>query len=407
MATLNELITALSFKVDSKSFENLSKMSSGIKMLQEGLETIGKKITGGKSLKELIFGTAKESTDLLNLSKNIGLSTDAIQKWQYAAKKAGLSASSVVSDVASLITQPYIRSEEAIFNLARKLQSASPQYAAFLKQKFGLSDDLFTLLKRGPEEIKKYMTEIQDAGGIISQEDLEKGDEFTKQLALVQESIEKTVKTIATEYMPTITQFMDKFSNWIKDTENQEKLITGIKIALEGLAAASIVGGISNLINVIKNLSGAIALLKGSMAFLAGPIGWAFLGLSGLGSLAYMLYDEYKRQGNMTPEEIKKMEEQWGDANLSGKLFESETDKKSFNNFDNLLKVIKNNDILKTGKRDSENNIISQGTSQLPANTKNTNIHDFSIYVTTNQPVDYITSELNNAFGIQPHQQTE
>lgn len=296
MATLNELVIALGFDVESSSFQKLSQFVGGVDAIAKGFEKVGQMVTGGKGFKEFLSGTASKAQDLINLSNTIGMSTESIQQWQYAAEKAGVSAQSVMGDITELTTK-WRKSQAGVLALAKQIQNASPFMVQAYKNMYGLSDDMITLMRRGPDEIKKYMKEIKENGGIISDEDLKKGQEFKEALFQVKTTITNTAQAVATQYMPRIKEMADTFSDWIKDVDHQQTVLKGFKVALGGLAAASILSGLTTLAVNIKLVAGAIkALTVASWGFMATPIGMALTAIGAVGTGVYGFWNWINRE---------------------------------------------------------------------------------------------------------------
>lgn len=280
MATLNELVIALGFNVESASFQKLSQFVGAAKGISEVFEHIGKVITQGQGFKDFLSGTAAKSQDLINLSNTIGMSTESIQQWQYAAEKAGVSAQSVMGDLTSLTTR-WRKSQQGVMQLAKQIQHASPFMVQAYKNMYGLSDDMITLMRRGPEAIKRYMAEIKENGGIISDEQLQRGQQFKESLFQVKTTILSTAQAIATEFMPKIKDMADGFNEWIKDSDNQKTAISGLKTALYGLAGASIISGLATLATNVTLVANAVkALTVASYGFMLSPLGMILGGLA-------------------------------------------------------------------------------------------------------------------------------
>lgn len=283
MATLNELVIALGFDVESQAFQKLSQFVGAAKGISEVFDKIGKTVTGGLGFKEFLSGTASKAQDLVNLSNTIGMSTESIQQWQYAAEKAGVSAQTVIGDITQLTTK-WRKSQNGVLALAKQIQNASPFMVQAYKNMYGLSDDIVTLMRRGPQEIKKYMKEIKENGGIISDEDLRKGQEFKESLYRVKTTIVNTAQAVATQFMPQMQEMADGFNEWIKDADNQKTAILGLKTALYGLAGASFVSALATLATNVTLVATAVkALTAASWAFAASPIGLIALAIAGLG----------------------------------------------------------------------------------------------------------------------------
>ena len=287
MATLNELVIALGFDVESQAFQKLSQFVGAAKGISDAFEKVGKLATGGEGFRDFLSGTATKAQDLINLSNTIGMSTESIQQWQYAAEKAGVSAQSVMGDLTSLTTR-WRKSQAGVLALAKQIQNASPFMVQAYKNMYGLSDDMITLMRRGPEEIKKYMKEIKENGGIISDEDLKKGQEFKESLFQVKTTIMNTAQAVATQFMPKMQELADGFSKWIKDSDNQKTAILGLKTALYGLAGASVVSALATLATNVTLVATALeGLTAASWAFMATPLGAIIGGIAALGGWAW------------------------------------------------------------------------------------------------------------------------
>lgn len=414
MATINELVTELGFKVDEQSQKRLNDFSKQIDGLTKGFTKIGQFFTGGKSTKDFLFGTAKESTQLLNTAKRIGMTTEAIQKWQYAAKSFGVSADGVISgleDIKSSIGW----SDKAVLNLAKSFQKMNAFTAKKVGQSYGLNDDLILLLRKGPEAIKKAMDEAKESGGIIDDTQLQKLDTLNKKLETTKTNIENITKSIIADFSPQLIEYLNKFSEWIKSTENQEKVINTIKGALQGLVATEILNGLSSLVVLIAGLvkgvkalgSAAIFLTSGGLlnflkgaatagtaatagstlagsatAGTAASAGIGALGKAGIvgatlaavGSWGWYGYETYK--GKKANEERKRIFSEY-----------AETLKKRATQIPNI----------ESGKRSETNSSIMTGNGKL--NTNGTNIGEINISIVTSQAADEIVKQLQD-FGV-------
>lgn len=320
MATLNELVIALGFNVESSSFQKLSQFVGAAKGISEVFENIGKTITQGQGFRDFLSGTASKAQDLINLSNTIGMSTESIQQWQYAAEKAGVSAQSVMGDLTSLTTR-WRKSQAGVLALAKQIQNASPFMVQAYKNMYGLSDDMITLMRRGPEEIKRYMKEIKENGGIISDEDLRKGQEFKESLFQVKKTITNTAQAVATQFMPKMQELADSFSKWIKNSDNQKTAILGLKTALYGLAGASVVSSIATLATNVTLVATALkGLTAASWAFMATPLGAIIGGIAALGGWVWnWMEDKSLKDKTKDPFGQQKREQE---ADLVGKIFE-------------------------------------------------------------------------------------
>lgn len=266
MATLNELVTALSFKVDSKTFENLSKLQTGFSLLSEGIERLGKVFSGGKSFTDIIFGASKEATDLINLSNTLGLSLETIQKWKSAAEQAGVGATSVLEDISQLRSK-YRMSEEQILDLSRQIQQASPEMKKALQEAYGLSNDTVTLFSRGPKVIREFFQAAKD-GELINEEEVKKLDKLNQAYKNMTRQISILFAKVSAEFAPAIEKNIKLFTDWIKEGDHAKWVMEGIFALLILLGGAQVVSSLTTVMTAFARITqGVIGLTKFFMAF--------------------------------------------------------------------------------------------------------------------------------------------
>lgn len=258
MATFNELVTAWGFEIKPEALKAMNQAEGALTMLKETAEKIGGALTGGLSIDKYFGGFLSRSQDIINLSKTLGISAEALQKWQYAANASGVSVNSVMSDLETLRTQ-YRMTEKGVMRLADSFKKMSAGGAYFYGQMYGISSDTVNMLRQGSSAIKEMMNRAP----VVSDEELKKSAELNRQLNEMKMRLQQNVDKILAQWVPAIEKLVEMFTKWSEKPGNIEKGLQAIKIALLAMAGATVVGKIAALLGVIKSLGIALAGLGG------------------------------------------------------------------------------------------------------------------------------------------------
>ena len=267
MAILNELVTALSVDIDSKTFKDLSKFQTGITTLQSGLEKLGQIFTGKKTMSEILFGSASEAQNMLNTSERLGLSLKNIQEWSHAAEAVGVTSSSVLADISEL-QKKYGMSLEDILNLAEQVKRANPLTTKALQQLYGLSDDTVQVFKKGKEEIRGFFAEADKT--LISDEEIKKLASLKTHFNEARYSLSQMITKVVSEYAPKLDEMIKKFQKWASEEENVKLALEAIAASIAFLAGAQILGAIGTVIGAVLNIAKAFLLLKNIIFAMSG-----------------------------------------------------------------------------------------------------------------------------------------
>lgn len=168
MATVNELVTAWGFELKPEALKNINTVEVGLSHLQDAVGKLGRILTDNLSMKDYFVGALGRSQDIINSARAIGMSTDALQEWQYAAKASGVSAESVISDIENLRAN-FFMSEKGMLRLADSFKKMSAGSAYWYGNMYGLSKDTVLMLRQGSAALKQMQDEAHKVGAITPQ----------------------------------------------------------------------------------------------------------------------------------------------------------------------------------------------------------------------------------------------
>ena len=287
MATVTELITELGINIQEGSLKKIDNFEEKLTGVSGALDKIGKWFTGGKSIADFFGGVLTSYQNLENTAKAIGLSTDALQEWQYAATASGVSASSVTEDLDHLHNEMFL-SEKGVLNLADSFKKMSAEGARLYGSRLGISRDTVLLLRQGSEAIK----ELQARAPKLTGEQIKKNAELKKKLEASKKELETLAQTVVSKVTPALLKMFDTFNKWLgDDPERSEFVIKGITLALAGMTAGNLITGILNLTSALNPLIGLLAKMPFKFMGIAGAIAGASLA-------AIELYKDFQKFQN-------------------------------------------------------------------------------------------------------------
>lgn len=168
----------------SKTFDKLASGITGISTGLAGITTLG-----GLAL---LTRSALDSADAVDrLSKTLGLSTDEVQKFQYAAQQSGATNQDLESGfnhLNKLIEEgkvPYSNLSQAITDVSSRMENTSSAAlrAQIAFDMFGKSGvNLIQMFSSGPDKIRAFGDQLQRLGGVLSPEQIKNAEEFKTQI---------------------------------------------------------------------------------------------------------------------------------------------------------------------------------------------------------------------------------
>lgn len=234
----------------------------------------------------LIF-LAKEALDsadaVSKLAQKLGLTTDQIQQYQYAAKQSNVSNELLqtgFNNLNKLIAEgkvPYTNLQQAINDVANRMASAAngSQRAQIAFEAFGKTGvNLIPLFSKGAIGLKALGDEAVRLGAVLPAETIQRAEDFKTQL--------DTMGTvIKTNFQASVLDGFTKNSQTIHDIYSDPQFIAGVKALGEDLGGVLkfMVDHAETLLAVTGAIGGAAAGAKVGRVF--GPEGAAFGGAVG------------------------------------------------------------------------------------------------------------------------------
>jgi len=245
---------------------------------------------GGMGLK-----AAKDADELLTLSRNTGLSTDALQKMSYASALIDVDLNTITSAVTKM-KKGLDKNAEVYEKIGVAVKDASGEYrniedifndtvAALgtieneterdttAMTLFGASaEELAGLLDDGGEALKTLGDEAQNKGAIISNEDLQNAGELQDTLDKIKAQLggafgQAAVK-VATALTPVLEKVAEVISNISEKLANlSPETLTIIAVILAVIAAISPIAAlIANIATAISVITPMITALNAALA---------------------------------------------------------------------------------------------------------------------------------------------
>lgn len=243
---VRKLFTLLGFKTDKKGFKEADVSLSKIK--QTAIQVAGILIAGkvAKSIANIATETARLAGEIDDVASKLGVSTDALQEFRFAAEKTGVS-----QRTADLALQRFTRraaeaaqgtgeAKDALKELGVNLKDAngnlrptsdllgdvaegmkrSKTQGDRLRLSFKLFDSegaaLVNTLKDGREAFNAMTAEARSLGGIMDDELIEVGAEYGDQLQAIMFFLQGVKNVIAKEALPFINRIIERMTTWGK-----------------------------------------------------------------------------------------------------------------------------------------------------------------------------------------------
>ena len=352
------IATEQQLKELEKEYRNFGSVSAqqiaaaGQKMQEFGskVEDVGRKFqplsTAAAGIVTAMGGLAYKSVqtadDLNTLSKQTGLSTDFLQKMEYAADRLDVPIDNISGAVTKLkknmggtgevfeelgvsVTDSSLnmRDAESVFfdtikalsNIPNEVERDQKAYEIFGKS----ADELAGIIDDGGKAFREYGKEAEDLGLIMSQDTLnalnETNDAIDKSKAQLKAAAMELGGTIATGLAPFIEKlsgYVQKFVAWMQQL-TPEQTNTVIKIGLVVAAIGPLLVILGKLISGIGMILSLAPMVVTALSFLISPVGLVVAAIAALIAIGVLLYKNWDEIKAKAVEVWNKIIEGWND----------------------------------------------------------------------------------------------
>ena len=277
----------------------------------------------------MVVSAARTADEWNTMSQQIGLSTETLQKFQYASSMIDVDMGTITSAITKMkgglesneeawtrigvnvrdqkgeyrdIESIFWDTVQAISNIDNETQRDTAAMEIFGKK----ANELAGILDDGGKKLQQLGNEAESLGYIIPQEDLDMLNQFNDELDRTKAQIQAAFVKLAVPVLQAMQPVLAKISEAIRAVANvvanlDPRLVQIIVIVLALIAAispvartiATITMAIQGLAAAIPLVSGALTTLNAALAsLLANPVTWVILAIvAALALLGVAIYE--------------------------------------------------------------------------------------------------------------------
>lgn len=351
----------------------------------KNVEDFGRKLTPvsaaagalGGALVKLGYDSVKNADELSTLSKQTGLSTDSLQKMQYASELVDVSVEDITGALKKMkpkMTENNatfaklgvsvkdangeLRSAEDVFydsiEALSKIQNETERDQVAMEL-FGKSaDQLAGVIDDGGAALKAYGDEAENLGLVLDEDTINSLNETNDTLDRMKGNLSATLGQLGATVAEALGPALEKFAGWIgMITEklremNPETMETILKIV--GIAAA-----IAPVIIIIGKVISGIGAITSAISFLMSPMGLIVVAIAAVIAIGVLLYKNWDKICEWANTLKQRIIEAWN--NIKTRVVETVNNIKTnvSNAWENIKTKISN---VVTGIKDTVSNIF-------------------------------------------------
>lgn len=313
--TLRELLAVFGFEVDARGLE---KGESALDSFFGKVKTLAAGLAGAFAVKEIgdfAEHTAKAMTAIERQATQLGISTDKVQEFQFAAKSLGLEGDQLVNLMGRLqVAQQgaaagskqgagafkalgvnvkdanghFKSADELFLDVAEgisKVKDPSKQ-AAVAVQLFGRQGrTLLPFLKEGRKGAAELGKEFRSLGGGYTKEAIEKAKEYERESAKLDLTLTGLKNGIASALIPIVSKVIGWFAkavHWFSELTKNTELVKAALVILTGVAAyfavsmaiafAPVLLGVAALVALAAIIDDIIVLFEGGQSVIGAAL---------------------------------------------------------------------------------------------------------------------------------------
>lgn len=314
----------------SVSAQQLKAVGSKLQEAGGKIEEVGRKLSGisagaaavGTGLLKLGYDAVTSADDINTLAKQTGISTDEIQKMQYAADLVDVSLEDITGALRKMKThmdptnETFQKLGVSVTNADGSLRSATDVFYdsidALSKVQneterdqlamalFGKSaDQLAGIIDDGGAALKQYGTEAENLGLIMSGETLDALNQTNDVIDQTKARLAGTMAQIGADVATVLGPALEKGAEWIGTitaklrelTPEQTETILKIVGIVAAIGPVLVIGG-----KLIAGVGSLISILGSVVGFLGGPLTIAIAAIIAVGVLLYKNWDTIKEK---------------------------------------------------------------------------------------------------------------
>lgn len=313
-----------------ESAKRLSKVTGDLAQKTAGVSKAAAGVLAGAV--GLAFKAGQSADELNTLSKQYGIATDTIQRFNYAQDLVDVSTDAMLSSMSKLTKQigsgnkafeelgvsikdangEYRKTEDIWYDTLEALSKVDNETERDIlaMELFGKSaKDLSGIIDDGGAALKALGDEAEAAGLILGQDALDAANDFNDAIdrmkATAGAAFMEAGATLANTLLPyleRLAEVIQKALEWFgsMDAETQNLILTFV-----GLLAA-----LSPTLTIISKISGAVSGLSSAISFLGSPLGTAILLMGAAvaaGVLLYKNWDTIKEKAGELKDKVVKV----------------------------------------------------------------------------------------------------
>jgi hypothetical protein len=272
MPIVRELITKLGFITDEKKLEKFDKRVASLKSSLRFLAKAAA-VTGG-AISAIAFSTAKAGDEIAKTSRRLGINTQALQEWRFAADRAGVGARTfdmamqrfgrraseaargqgeardALAEMGIQLTDVNGELRDADDLLTESLIALSNQEKAWDRNRLAMKlfDSegvrMVQLAEEGAEGIKRLRATLRDRGGVMDEETIKRSEEFNDAWTDFKVTLLGVRNVLGKDLLPLFRDTFTAMGKWISDNRTLvtviAKVVAGIGILVVAIAAAKV-----------------------------------------------------------------------------------------------------------------------------------------------------------------------
>lgn len=293
---LREILAVFGFGVDDKELnKGETRLNSFLGKVKEVAEGVAAAFAVEK-VYEFAEGQAAAMNAIERTAATIGISTDRVQEFQFAAKSLGLDINAVTDSISRMQVAQQMASQGSkeqaqafkwvganVKDVNGHMKSADTLFldvadgiskitdpakqAAAAQYIFGRSGrQLLPFLKEGRKGAEEYFNTFRELGGGYDEEALKAGKEFDKQSAKTNLTLTALKNTIAKVLLPVVTAVghaFEKTVKWLNAVAKNTHIVQSVMIAFGAAALVFALPLIAAAAPVLLLAAGIAALIIG------------------------------------------------------------------------------------------------------------------------------------------------